>query len=335
MATADANWRDLITPEIEELTNAADRALSRMPVDVPLDFSVDDLAALSIARVANPSATLWDVMDDVGEQGALQLHLTGSSVVDHAVSAQRFTSFVSHLAASVAETAKSLTHQKRRSNRIMIGAVQPASLAFELRAPEVHVSRSQGVVTEHSVSSVDSEALRMVTTVLATAREDDEALDSAVEALPLSARAKLHSAMDQVAHEQWGIDGALRQGDFSPLRLEVSLPAIARVRYALETAVETREHRQVVAEISGFRREENVVWLAPLDGSKRFPASATDLSVMRAVREAAAVEGTIIAAELTVVTRPSQGNGASLRTSRTLDRFTVVAEQKRVDFYDL
>lgn len=331
MATEARDWRDLITPEIRARAEAVTRRLASTTPTLPADITPAEMGEISIARFWSPDATIEDILGDRPSQGRLELHMTGAGVKGHGVASKRFSAFLARMDDALSLTARTLAQNERRSSRFIFAAVEPGSLSFELRAPDVEHPDGQDPAVEVQRSTVDSDALRAVTTVLTESTHgDDDELESAIGGIPFEARGKLFNALDHVAASGWEIDGSLRQHDFQPVHLEVPLQATRRLRDALKEKTESLERTRIDAEISGFRREEGLIWLAPIDGAPRFPASAANHRVLRAAREAGAHEGTVIRADVTIEKRIPKHESAVLRTSRVITDLSIIAAPRQL-----
>lgn len=330
MATAERSWRDRITPAMRERIDAHKAELekaSKVAPEWPADVTPNDITELSIAARHDPSITIWDIVGSRGRQGALELHLNGGGVEHHGVDAKAFTAFISRLTEAVNEITAHALNIQRHTSRLQLAAIQPGSFAFELRAPDgVKPPKAQGSSYSAAGSSADSDALRVVATVLANGNGDEDALGSTAAALTPSARAKLRTAMTTAKKQGWTFSGTLRERGFSPMYVDLSAEEVERIRDALEDSSEPKRERVTVrGTISGFKREENLVWIRV--GDNRIPASPDSLEVMRDVRAAAAHEEVRVEADLLVETRPSKTNPATLITRRALMRLVVLNEQ--------
>lgn len=335
MATPANNWRDLITPSSRAKAAQLQKHLiaraATQPSDLPADLSPSDMSEISIARSLNPSVTIEEILGPRPRQARLELHMTGQGVEGHGVDADCFSTFLSRFGDALAITARSLARRSHRASQFVFAAVEPGSLTFELQARDLPTRHDEELPVPVDSSSVDSDALRAVTAALTnSATGADEALNSAISALPRDARAKLYKAMEQVAKAGWTIDGSLRQTDFTPVALRLPLEATGRLRRALEAKSESLEQRVIDAEISGFRREEGLIWLQPMNGEPRFPAAASTHEVLREARRAGAIDGTIVRAHVRIETRAPKGGAATLKISRTITELEITAVPERL-----
>jgi hypothetical protein len=102
-------------------------------------------------------------------QAALDLHLAGESVEDHATNARQFSDFVAGVSSAVKATVKDRLGLRAYTEDLLIDALAPGSLRVVLRARDPITT--DPTITEPG-STVDSDALRGIASVLIHAGDD-------------------------------------------------------------------------------------------------------------------------------------------------------------------
>lgn len=169
----------------------------------------------------------------------------------------QFTRFVSGISEAVKETAKARAGRKTYRENLLIEGATPGWVRVVLRVATPMIPKGQTVDEETAASTVDSDALRTVASILALASDPDldTPLAAEIAELPIKAR----TALKRVAHASqqggWAVRGMIRQRRVGAAGLELTNDGATRLRIELEVAGKTaqrdphRHHRpfQVVA----------------------------------------------------------------------------------------
>ncbi|MFN3007393.1 hypothetical protein ACK12G_29350 [Mycolicibacterium wolinskyi] len=254
------------------------------------------------------------------EQAVLDLHLGGPGVVHNMTRADRFASFVSHLATTVQRAAREATGRKRYPRQLLVEGVQPGSVRVVLRAPAPVIPRNQAVDDLTAASTVDSNALRLVATIIAHANDPahDSIVTAAVQSLPVPARIPLRSAIDQVQGTGWEIDGSISQRGFGYSELNLTSQGATRLRLELDAKAEKKYTEDMFGRISGSKDIEGIVWFTPEGGSEFRARVADDSNLRRRVVEYQLDHPRVSARFNVVETHVGGADRTSIRTAHIL-----------------
>jgi hypothetical protein len=280
--------------------------------------------------IVGDDAELIDIFErEVGpEQAEVDLHLNGPGVVENATNAHQFSRFVSGLSEAVKETAKARAGRKSYRENLLIEGATPGSVRVVLRVATPTIPKSQTVDEATAASTVDSDALRTVASILRHASDPDldTPLAAEIAELPIKARTALKRVANASQKGGWGVRGSIRQRRVGAAELELTIEGAMRLRLELEDAQEFRRPERRVGTIDGFRWSLGTLYFEPDDGP-RFTAGVTEWRVAQAVTRLMNDPRQRVAAEFDVV--ESLLPGDSTRT-RVLTEVTAIGAQVEI-----
>ncbi|MEE6167424.1 MULTISPECIES: hypothetical protein [unclassified Mycolicibacterium] len=272
------------------------------------------------------------------EQAVLDLHLTGAGTVGNATRADKFSSFVSNIGNTVQLAARGATGRARYPHNLLVEGAQPGSVRVVLRAPIPKLPKNQQVDDLTLASSVDSDALRLIATIIAHANDvaQDSVLTGAIQALPDEARVPLRKAMTAVQTAGWELRGNISQRGFGYNELALSTQGAARLRAELDAETVTTFTQEMFGRISGSKDIEGLLWFDP-EGGREFRAVVEDPDLRRKVVQLQLDHPRVFAKFDVVESRTEGGEEISLRTSRTLRSVSLapLGEQGAFDEGDM
>lgn len=263
------------------------------------------------------------------EQAALDLHLTGEGVTDHATSARQFSDFVAGIAAAVKATAKDRLGVRSHTEDLLIDALQPGSLRVMLRARDPIAA--DPTITGPG-STIDSDALRGIASVLIHAKDTttDSPLTAELGHLPTAARQGLRRAARSAAHAGWDIAGALTQRGYGYSHLALTARAARALERQLSQALPQKTEATIYGQITGTKDIEGLLWFTPEGAGREFRAHITDEDLRRRAVEYQ-IDHPRVRAGFDVYESLPPGDDTIIRTSRTLTSLDLApADQQGV-----
>jgi hypothetical protein len=247
------------------------------------------------------------------------LHLDGPTVVQHRTSADRFASYVQHLARSVKEVAKTQMGRSRLPTRLLIAPVFDGSIGLRLEVP--YEREPAGTDELVHVATAESNALRFVGALMTQASMDDvqdEELGAHVQSMSATARTQLRLAVIQQVAAGWDVSGeVIERGQDAVAVRATSRGAVRLVaeldRFTVETTQLTR-----TGTIDGVKHSLHAVYFIEDDGS-RFALSAPNTGVLLQAAGFAARPEDRVAITFVLTTTAARGDQSGrLQRSRTL-----------------
>ena len=285
------------------------------------------------AGIVGDDAALIDIYErEVGpEQAEVDLHLEGPGVADNATNARQFALFVSGLSEAVKETAKARARRKSYRDNLLIEGATPGSVRVVLRVATPVIPKGQKVDESTVASSVDSDALRTVASILVHASDPnlDTPLAAEIAELPMKARTALKRVANASQHGGWGVRGSIRQRQVGAADLELTADGATRLRLELEQAHEKRRTERQVGTIDGFRWSLGTLYFEP-EGAPRFTAGVTETRVAQQVTRLMSDPRQRVAAEFDVVESYLPGDQARTRVSRVLTAIRSLGVQTAI-----
>lgn len=298
---------------------AALQAALRSTTGVP---AVDRASNLSLLHgvVGDDPALLQIWYQEAGpEQVELDLHLGGEGVDGHSTNAQHFGTFISKISESVKETAKDIAGRKAYSHELLVEGAMPGSVRVVLKAPERHAENQH---PSTATSSIDSQALRRIAQVVTIASDTDEveddALDAAVQQLPIKARRALGSAVDTARRAGWEVEGSIaeRRRGFDPVKL--TSRGAAKLSTVLRAAQEKHTTEEAFGVIDGLKYSLGIMWFAPETGGRSFAAAVPDDAELSHVATLAADHDLRVRAIFDAYESIAEGGESVIKRSRVL-----------------
>lgn len=287
------------------------------------------------AGIVGNDDELIDIYErEVGpEQAEVDLHLEGPGVANNATNARQFSLFVSGLSEAVKETAKARAGRKSYRDNLLIEGATPGSVRVVLRVAKPTIPQGQTVDPSTVASSVDSDALRTVASILVHASDPDldTPLAAEIAELPMKARTALKRVANASQHGGWGVRGSIRQRQIGAANLELTTDGAMRLRLELEQAQETRRTERRVGTIDGFRWSLGTLYFDPLD-SPAFTAGVMESRVAQDVTRLMNDPDLRVAAEFDVVESFLPGDQTRSRVSRVLTGIRPLGEQTAIPF---
>lgn len=270
------------------------------------------------------------------EQAEVDLHLVGPGVEDNATNARQFSLFVSGMSEAVKETAKARTGRDRYRDNLLIEGATPGSVRVVLRVATPRIAKGQTVDEETAASSVDSDALRTVASILvhASSSESDTPLAAEIAELPLKARIALKRVANASQHGGWGVRGSIRQRRVGAADLELTTDGALRLRLELEGAQEKRRRETRVGTIDGFRWSLGTLYFEP-EGAARFTAGVMETRIAQAVTRLMNDPEQRVSAEFDVVESFLPGDQTRSRVSRVLTAIRPLGAQTSIPVGDI
>ena len=319
---------------------ATDRELEASLVDA-LRYSSGDPTSDHVlhesirAGIVRDNAELIDIFErEVGpEQAEVDLHLDGPGVTHNATNARQFSLFVSGLSDAVKETAKARAGRKTYHNNLLIEGATPGSVRVVLRVATPVIAKGQTVDEATAASSIDSDALRTVASILAHASNSDldTPLAAEIAELPMQARTALKRVVNASQHGGWAVRGSIRQRQVGAADLELTADGAMRLRLELEQAQEKRRTERRVGTIDGFRWSLGTLYFSPLD-TPTFTAGVMESRVAQAVTRLMNDPEMRVSADFDVVESYLPGDQTRARVSRVLTDIRPLGEQAAIPF---
>lgn len=264
-------------------------------------------------------------------QAALDLHLAGESVEDHATNARQFSDFVAGVSSAVKATVKDRLGLRSYTEDLLIDALAPGSLRVVLRARDPIAT--DPTITEPG-STVDSDALRGIASVLMHAGDDtpDSPLTAELGQLPAKARQGLRRAARSAARAGWDIAGAITQRGYGYADLAMTARAARTLERQLGQALPKKTEATIYGQITGTKDIEGVLWFTPEGGGREFRATIEDEQLRRqAVQHQ--IDHPRVRAVFDVYESLPPGDNTIIRTSRVLTNLQLAPapEQTTLD----
>ncbi|ALR12341.1 hypothetical protein MYCSP_14020 [Mycobacteroides saopaulense] len=317
---------------------AVDREFEQSLVDA-LRYRSDDPSSdravresIRIGLVGNDAELINIYEREVGpEQAEVDLHLDGPGVENNAANARQFSLFVSGLSEAVKETAKARAGRKSYSENLLIEGATPGSVRVVLRVANPIIPKGQTVDETTVASTVDSDALRTVASILALASDPDldTPLAAEIAELPPQARTALKRVVNASQHGGWGVRGTIRQRQVGAADLELTPDGATRLRIELESAHEKRRTEAQIGTIDGFRWSLGTLYFQNDTGS-RFTAGVTETRVAQAVTRLMNDPNQRVSARFDVVESYLPGDKAQSRVSRVLIDVRPLGDQTTI-----
>lgn len=277
------------------------------------------------AGIVRDDAELLDIFErEVGpEQAEVDLHLTGPGIENSAANARQFSKFVSGISDAVKETAKARVGRNRYCDNLMIEGATPGSVRVVLRvaAPQMADGQVADEKTVALASSVDSDALRAVASILAHASDANEDTPLAAEIADLPAKARTALRRVALASQQggWVAHGIIRQRGIGAAELQLTSDGATRLQLQLQVdeAHDTRRTETRTGTIDGFRWSLGTFYFAP-DDAPAFSAGVMRNSVAQEVARLMDDPDRSVSADFDVVESYMPGDQTRSRISRML-----------------
>lgn len=317
---------------------AVDRELEASLVDALRYTSGDPNSVRAVresirAGIVGEDAELIDIYErEVGpEQAEVDLHLEGPGVTDNATNARQFSRFVSGLSQAVKETAKARAGRESYHDNLLIEGATPGSVRVVLRVATPPIPTDQTVDESTVASSVDSDALRTVASILAHASDPDldTPLAAEIAELPMKARTALKRVASASQQGHWGVRGSIRQRRVGAANLQLTTDGATRLRLELEQAQEVRRTERRVGRIDGFRWSLGTLYFDPVD-APAFTAGVMESRVAQEVTRLMNNRELMVAADFDVVESYLPGDQARSRVSRVLTSIRPLGEQTAI-----
>jgi hypothetical protein len=313
-----------------ELEESLVEALRYTSGDPNSDRAVHE--SIRVGIVGN-DAELIDIYErEVGpEQAEVDLQLDGPGVEENATNARQFSLFVSAMSEAVKETAKARAGRKRYRENLLIEGATPGSVRVVLRVATPYIAKGQSVDNETVASTVDSDALRTIASILAHASnpEFDTPLAAEIAELPTRARSALKRVANASQHGGWGVRGSIRQRRVGAADLELTTDGAMRLRLELEEKQEKRRIETSVGTIDGFRWSLGTLYFEP-EGASRFTAGVTETRVAQAVTRLMNDPQQRVMADFDVVESFLPGDRTRTRVSRVLTAIRPLGKQTEI-----
>lgn len=317
---------------------AVDRELEASLLDA-LHYSSGDAnsdravrESIRVGIVGNDADLLNIYEREVGpEQAEVDLHLVGPGVEKNAANARQFSLFVSGISDAVKETAKARAGRKRYRDNLLIEGTTPGSVRVVMRVATPEVPDGQTVDDETAASTVDSDALRTVASILAHASDPDldTPLAAEIAELPIKARTALKRVANASQQGGWAVRGMIRQRRVGAAGLELTNDGAVRLRIELEGAQEKRRQEHRVGTIDGFRWSLGTLYFRPDEGSA-FTAGVMESRVALEVTRLMNDPELRVMADFDVVESYLPGDQTRSRVSRVLTGIRSLGEQTAI-----
>jgi hypothetical protein len=238
---------------------------------------------------------------------------------------------VSGMSEAVKETAKARSGRKRYRDNLLIEGATPGSVRVVLRVATPGIAEGQTVDEETVASSVDSDALRTVASILVHASDPDldTPLAAEIAELPMRARTALKRVANASQHGGWGVRGSIRQRRIGAADLQLTADGAIRLRLELEDAQEKRRTENRVGTIDGFRWSLGTLYFEPVDAA-RFTAGVTETRVAQEVTRLMNDPKQRVSADFDVVESFLPGDHTRTRVSRVLTAIRALGEQTSI-----
>ncbi|OBH49506.1 hypothetical protein [Mycobacterium mantenii] len=314
---------------------ATDHELEASLIDA-LRYSSGDPASDRVLResiragIVRDDADLLNIYErEVGpEQAEVDLHLVGPGIERNAANARQFSLFVSGISDAVKETAKARVGRRRYRDNLLVEGATPGSVRVVLRVAAPEVPAEQTVDEETVASSVDSDALRTVASILAHASDPDfdTPLAAEIAELPIKARTALKRVANASQHGGWAVRGMIRQRRVGAADLELTNEGATRLRIELEVAQEKRVRETRTGTIDGFRWSLGTLYFNPVD-APAFAAGVMESRIAQEVTRLMNDPELRVAADFDVVESYLPGDQTRSRVSRVLTGIRPLGEQ--------
>jgi hypothetical protein len=257
----------------------------------------------------------------------LELHLTGEEVAEHATNAKSFGTFLVRISEAGKEYVKDRLRIPSFSSDIQV-APGPGSVRATFFAPDP-VDVTQNPFADSTASealwtdaNLQSDALHHIAVVLSNSDPDSpesEALDGAIQQLPMASRKHLRSAVNEAVRRDWVIEGEFRQRGIGvePVKMSVSAARYLSKRLVVEEVV--RETWTTTGILDGHKWSTGLMYFIPSDRGRPFPASYASMEVQQRVAELDTVPEQKVEATFTVFIQHGQGNSDSGTRSYVLN----------------
>ncbi|UZF54348.1 calponin homology domain-containing protein [Gordonia polyisoprenivorans] len=266
------------------------------------------------------------------EQAEADLHLEGPGVESHSTNALQFSRFVSGMSEAVKQTAKFMSGRAAYSNRLLIEGATPGSVRVVFRVPSQMIPEDQTADPATVASSVDSDALRTVVSILGHASDTDpnSPLAAELSELPPQARTALRRMVSASEKGGWNLKGAIRQRHIGLTPVEFTHEGVVRLKIELQSTVERRRESHEIGRVDGFRWSLGSLYFIPSRGNP-FTAGVVDGDVAHRVTELMADPDQSVSAVFDVVESHLPGDNQRPRVSRILKRIAPLGVQQRLD----
>ncbi|WP_143696602.1 hypothetical protein [Williamsia muralis] len=286
------------------------------------------------ASLSDDDTTLVNVYEQEAgpEQAEVDLHLEGPGAEGHSTNALQFSRFVSGMSEAVKQTAKARAGRSRYSDNLLIEGATPGSVRVVFRIADQEMPAGQTSDPSSVASSVDSDALRTVASILGHANDPDpeSPLAAEVSELPGSARQALKRVVNASVKGGWGISGSIRQRHVGLSSLRFTVEGAVRLRLELESSHEKQREAREVGRIDGFRWSLGAFYFIPLEG-RPFAAGVTDARVAHEVTELMSQPDQLVVGVFDVIESFAPGAADSRpRVSRVLKRVDRLGEQQAI-----
>lgn len=269
------------------------------------------------------------------EQAVLDLHLGGVGVEENTTRADKFAFFVSSMSSTVQRASREATGRRRYPRQLLVEGVQPGSVRVVLRAPVPRIPNTQSVDPLTVASTVDSDALRLIATIMGHANDpaQDSIATAAIQALPPAARIPMRTAMDHVQTAGWEIAGSISQRGFGYSSLKLTSQGAARLRIELEARYDKSFIQEMYGRISGSKDIEGTLWFTPEGGTEFRAQVANDATLRRSVVQHQLDHPRVFARFDVVESHAAGREASSVRVSRVLRSVTLapLGEQSVID----
>jgi hypothetical protein len=265
------------------------------------------------------------------EQAEVDLHLSGPGVEANATNAHQFSRFVSGVSDAVKETAKARAGRKSYRENLLIEGATPGSVRVVLRVAAPAITKGQTVDEATATSTIDSDALRTVASILAHASDPDldTPLVAEIAELPIKARTALKRVANASQHGGWTVRGMIRQRRVGAADLELTSDGATRLKIELEVAHEKRRRETRTGTIDGFRWSLGTLYFDPVD-AQAFTAGVMESRVAQEVTRLMNDPELRVSADFDVVESYLPGDQKRSRVSRVLTGIRPVGEQTAI-----
>ncbi|GAB5901096.1 hypothetical protein [Mycolicibacterium mageritense] len=214
-------------------------------------------------------------------QARLDLHLTEGSVEGHTAPADQFAKLVSGVAEATKEVTKKRLGRDRYASTVLVRGVGAGSVRLVLEIPPHEDDGRQDSMGE--LSTVDSESLRQVAAILASADDltEDSPLTAQIGPLSGNARKALRRAARQIADQHWQVGGRIEQRGFDPSDITITPAGARRLVVELDQAEPAPNPVTLFGQVDGTIDIEGIVWFKP-EAGKRFRSVAVDQDIAQA-----------------------------------------------------
>jgi hypothetical protein len=288
----------------------------------------DEGLAASMARASLMAAFEGDpVASQVFEEWRLgagvsvDLHLTGDRVEENATRADHFGRLIARMGVAVKELAKDASGRLRHVPGLLVAPEAPASVRVALRTRDY--GRAEAWETLPTGESLDSWALRTLTSLMIQADEQSEALDASVLNLRGGTRHAVGMVAKAVIEGGWDVSGSLTAGGRETVPIHFDPQAAKRLVEA--TSQEQSATRPIVLSgvVDGWIWSQSVMPFDPDTGSRFVAAVPRELQAR--VGEINAGENRRVVAGFEVTDVYARGDRSSSRPSYLLQTIQLMA----------